>query len=303
MHDRLQTLRVFIRVAELKSFTRAAESLGIARTQVSTMVQQLESELGCRLLHRTTRLVRLTPDGEACYQRGEMLLNDYNDLADSFHQREQNLTGTLRIDMPLGVARLYLIPALQPLLEQNPDLQLEISSTDRKVDVVAEGFDAVLRVGKLKQEGIIAKYLGDMQQISVASSAYLTRYGEPKRINELQNHQLIRYVSFFGEHCEFDYVENGKRHEVVMPSRITVNNSDAYMEACLDHFGIIQTAKSGLTSYLENGELEQILPHYEVPSMPIYLVYPHRRHLSPRLRKLSNWLSDLIQSTPGFIPR
>lgn len=302
MHDRLQTLRVFVRVAELNSFIRAAESLNIARTQASTMVQQLESELGCRLLHRTTRLVRLTRDGEICYQRSLALLSDYDDLADSFHQRGRSLSGTLRIDVPLGFARLHLIPALETLLAQHSELKLELSSTDRKVDVVAEGFDAVLRVGRLVQEGVVARHLGDIQQVSVASSAYLAQHGRPVSPDDLRNHQLIRYVSLFGEGCDFEYMANGQLREIAMPSRMTVNNSDAYLSACRSNLGIIQTARLGLTKYLESGELEQILSDYEVPSMPIYLVYPHRRHLTSRLRQFSEWLIKVLQETKGFIP-
>ncbi|EKE83687.1 LysR family transcriptional regulator [Idiomarina xiamenensis] len=303
MHDSLQTLRTFVRVAELKSFTQAAASLGIARTQVSTMVQQLEREFGCRLLHRTTRSVSLTIDGQACYQRALTLLADYDDLSESFAQRQQSLTGRLRIDMPLGFARLALLPALQPLLDEHPELQLEISSTDRKVDVVAEGFDAVLRVGSLQQEGVVARHLGDMQQINLVAPSYIERYGEPTQLDQLADHQLVAYVAAFGQACGFDYVSAGEVHEVAMPSRVTVNNSDAYTAACLQGLGLIQTAKLGVQQFIDSGELVAVLAQYPPPPMPMYLIYPHRRHLSSRLRQLSDWLIKLLDGSPGFSAR
>lgn len=301
MQDRLEAIRIFLRVAELGSFTRASDSLGISRTQVSKTVQQLEQQWQVRLLQRTTRTVRLTVDGEQCLQRCQALLAEYSELEEQFLRREQVLSGRIRLDMSQGFARQLLFPALQTFMAQHPQLILEISSTDRKVDIVAEGFDAVLRVGKLEQEGVVAKKLGYLQQVSVASTVYLQRYGIPQTLKDLAQHQWVQYVTAFGNVGGFEYIDGKTSQILAMPTRVFVNNSAAYVAACRGHLGIIQSPIMGLNPYLKTGELQQILPDILVPSMPVYLLYPHRRHMSQRLHLLSDWLTQLFAAGEGTV--
>jgi DNA-binding transcriptional LysR family regulator len=301
MQDRLEAMRIFLRVAELGSFTGASDSLGISRTQVSKTVQQLEQQWQVRLLQRTTRKVRLTLDGEQCLQRCQALLSDYSELEELFLRRERSLSGRIRIDMSQGFARHLLFPALQAFMAQHPQLILEISSTDRKVDIVAEGFDAVLRIGKLEQEGVVAKKLGYLQQVSVASASYIQRCGIPQTLRDLAQHQLVQYVTTFGDAGGFEYLDGQTLQMLPMPTSVFVNNSDAYVAACCGHLGIIQSPLLGLNQYLKTGELQQILPDIMVPSMPVYLLYPHRRHLSQRLRLLSDWLTQLLATGEGIM--
>ena len=184
----LEAMQIFIRVAELASFTRAADSLGIPKASASTAVQQLEASLGARLLHRTTRKVQMTHDGQAFYERSKDLLTDVDELQSMFQQGEQSLRGRLRVDMSGGVARLFVLPQLADFMQAHPLIELELSSTDRLVDLVREGFDCVLRVGPLVDSSLVARPLGAFRIINCASPAYLERHGTPKTLDDLATH-------------------------------------------------------------------------------------------------------------------
>ena len=184
MHQ-LDAMRIFVRVTETGSFTQAADSLGLPRASVSNAIKQLETKLGTRLLHRTTRRVQLTQDGQACVERCKDLLADMEEWETMFVARGQALTGRLRVDLPATLARTTVIPQLPTFLAQHPALRIELSSTDRRVDLVREGFDCVLRVGAVADSTLIARPLGRMRQVNVASPAYLERFGVPRTLDDL----------------------------------------------------------------------------------------------------------------------
>src|SRR5688500_15985936 len=180
--DQLDAMRIFVRVAEMAGFTRAADSLGLPKASVSGAVQQLEAALGARLLHRTTRRVQLTHDGQAYYERCKDLLTDIEELQAMFTPSEQGLNGRLRVDMSSGIARNIVLPRLPEFLQRHPQLAIELSSTDRRVDVVREGFDCVLRVGALADSNLIARRLGAFPIANCASPDYLRRHGVPQSL-------------------------------------------------------------------------------------------------------------------------
>ena len=205
---RLNAMQIFVRVAELASFSRAAEDLGVPKAAASTAVQKLEAHLGARLLHRTTRKVEVTQDGRAFYERAKDLLADMDELQAMFQHGQQALRGRLRVDMPTGTARNYIIPRLAEFLDAHPQLELELSSTDRRVDLIREGFDCVLRVGTLTDSSLVARPLGAFRIVTCASPAYLRRHGKPRRIGDLAKHKLIHYVTTFGARPDgFEYAE------------------------------------------------------------------------------------------------
>lgn len=295
MQELLPAYRAFIRIAQLKSFNLAAESLGLSNTYVSTLVRQLEQQLGCRLLARTTRRVQLTSDGQLFYPRCLDLLAELDDLNQLFMQQQGEITGRLRIDLPTGIARHYLFPALPQVLAQHPKLELDISSTDRKVDIVAEGFDLVLRVGSVDNDGLVARKIGVAPMAIAASPAYIARHGEPKTLAELAGHQQVHYVRHFGGHdLGIAYLQSGDIRYVTLPGSVSVNHTDSYQIACLQGIGIIQSPRLGLARHFANGELIELMPALTQPSMPVWLLYPHRRHLTPRLQWALEWLQDLI---------
>lgn len=293
--NRLDAMQVFVRVAELASFTKAADSLGLPKASISTSVQQLESLLGTRLLHRTTRRVQLTLDGQIFYERSKDLLADMDDLEGLFQQGASNLTGRLRIDMPSSMAKNRVIPRLPEFLSQHPQLQVEISSTDRRVDLIREGFDCVVRVGKLGDSSLIARPLGALALLNCASPGYIARFGVPQTLTDLNQHQLIHYVPTLGSKSSgFEYVENGEVKNLAMQGNISVNNSDAYTAACLAGFGIAQIPRVAAQDYFAQGKLVEILPAYRAEPMPVSLLYPNRRNLSRRVQVFMDWISELL---------
>ena len=195
----LDRIHIFTRVAELASFTQAADALGLPKASVSNAVQQLEAALGTRLLHRTTRRVAPTQDGQVFYERCKDLLADADELQTIFQQPgAQALRGRVRVDMSTGIARQAVIPRLPELLALHPLLELEISSTERRVDLVREGFDCVLRGGPVLDASLIARPIGHMRMANCASPAYLQRHGTPHTLADLATHQLVHYASILG---------------------------------------------------------------------------------------------------------
>lgn len=293
--NRLDAMQIFVRVAELASFTKAADSLGLPKASISTSVQQLESLLGARLLHRTTRRVQLTLDGQIFYERSKDLLADMDELENLFQQGASNLTGRLRIDMPSAVAKNRILPRLPEFLAQHPQLQLEISSTDRRVDLIREGFDCVIRVGKLSDSSLIAKPLGKLALINCVSPDYIQRYGKPETLDDLAHHHLVHYVPTLGAKSNgFEFLRNSEIHSVMMKGNITVNNSDAYTAACLAGFGIAQIPRVGANDFLQQGKLVEILSDYRAEPMPVSLIYPNRRNLARRVQVFMDWASELL---------
>ena len=196
----LEPILIFITVAEMGSFTRAADSLGIQKGRASTAVRKLEEDVGVRLLHRTTRSVQLTEDGRAFHARARDLLAEVDDLHSMFASDRVALRGRLRVDLPTEVARTTIVPALPDFMATHPELELEVSSTDRQVDLVQEGFDCVLRLGPIRDETLIARPLGLLRMVNAASPAYLARYGVPRSLEDLQRqeHRTIHFSTMLG---------------------------------------------------------------------------------------------------------
>ncbi|MFZ6843896.1 LysR family transcriptional regulator [Undibacterium sp. RuTC16W] len=297
--NQLEAMQIYVRVAELASFTQAADSLGLPKASISTAIKQLESLLGTRLLNRTTRTVQMTQDGVLFYERSKDMLADMDELQTMFQQGEGEISGRLRIDLPIGVARYILIPRLPEFLQGLPKLEVEISSTDRRVDLVREGFDCVMRIGALSSLGesaLIARQLGELRQINCVSPDYLARFGTPQSLDDLRQHRLIHYTANFGgKPVGFEYVDNGQNKTLKMTGSITVNNSDAYQAACLAGFGIIQVPVIGMQRELiAAGRLVEILPAYTAQAMPVSLLYANRRHLPKRTQRLMNWIAEVM---------
>lgn len=300
--NQLEAIQVYLRVAELASFTEAADSLGLAKANVSSAVQQLEAMLGTRLLHRTTRRVQMTHDGQAFYERSKDLLADFDELKTLFNNQQNQLRGRLRVDMPTAMARGLVIPALPNFLREHPHLEIELSSTDRRVDVVREGFDCVVRVGTLLDSSLVARPIGEYQLINCVSPSYIETYGIPQSLNDLAKHKLVHYVSVLGgKSYGFEYVDEltSTTKYIEMEGALIVNNADAYLSACLAGLGIIQLPENGATArpYIESGQLVEVLPQYRSAPMPVSLLYANRRHLPKRVQAFMNWMIEILKPT------
>lgn len=295
----MEQMQVFSRVVETGSFTQAAAGLGLAKASVSAAVQQLEARLGTRLLHRSTRRVQLSQDGQLFYERAKDVLADLDELDSMFRQAgSQPLRGRVRLDMSTGVARQIVMPRLPELLQRHPELEIEFSSTERRVDLVREGFDCVLRVGLLgpAEAGLQARPLGLLPMVNCLSPAYLARHGEPGELDDLHQHHLVHYVSLLGARSGgFEYLDNtGQMQRLAMAGALTVNNAEAYQAACLAGLGLIQAPRVGVQALLDQGLLREVLPAYRPPDMPLTLLYAHRRQLPARVRVVMDWLAQVV---------
>ncbi len=293
--DRIDLFRIFARVVECASFTRAADLLGLPRSSVSAAIQELEGRLGTRLLHRTTRKVSPTQDGSAFYERCRRLVSDVEDAENLFRQTAAGPSGKLRIDMPSRIGRLVVAPALPDFLTRYPGINIDLGLTDRAVDLVEDSVDCVLRVGPLSDSGLIARAIGDLPLINVASRAYLEEHGIPKTPADLDAHLAVNYASPSSGRVEaWEWVEDGEIRRLSMRARVTVNSAEAYIACCLAGLGLIQIPAYDVKGHLATGELVEVLPGHRAAPMPMTLLYPHKRHLSRRLQVFADWLDRLL---------
>lgn len=301
--DRIDLLKIFLRVAATGSFSQAADQLAMPRPTVSLAVQQLEARLGTRLLHRTTRKVALTLDGQALVERAGSLVDEMQDLEQRFRPSGQSVAGRLRVDVPSRVARLLLAPALPAWLAQHPGLELDLGSSDRAVDLVLEHVDCALRVGPLADSSLVAKPLGAMHLINCASPAYLARYGMPQTPADLPQHQAVHYNSpSTGRAAPWEWLEAGQLHSLAMPGAVGANHVESYIACALAGLGLIQIPRYDVQAHLQAGELVEVLPAFVPPAMPVHVIYLHRTHLSRRVRVFIDWVELLLAQAGAIEP-
>lgn len=293
--DRIDLLQVFVRVAETGSFTRAADRLGLPRASVSTAVQQLETRLGSRLLHRTTRRVGLTPDGEVMLERARALVADMEDMEQQFLPARGQVSGRLKVDVPSRIARRLIAPALPGFFALHPAIELELGSSDRAVDLVLEGIDCALRVGPLANSSLVARPLGHFTLINCASPAYLERHGTPRTPADLPEHVAVNYASpTSGRAAPWEWLRDGETSTLRMRSQVAANNAETYIACALAGLGLIQIPAYDVREHLTAGELVEVLPDARAEPLPVQLVYPHRRNLSRRMQAFVGWLETVL---------
>ncbi len=292
-----EELRIFAKVADLLSFSRAAEQLGLAKGHVSNSVQQLEARLGTRLLHRTTRSVLLTPDGERFLERCKDLQAEAEQLGAMFKPALGGLSGRLRIDLSNQIARDIVIPRLPEFLAAHPQLEVGISTTDRHVDLVQEGFDCVLRIGALGDSGLVARPLGQLAMLNVASPAYLSRHGTPRSLEDLAGHRIVHYTPrLTSQGAGWDYFDPIAQRYKSWPvaASVIVNGTDAYQGAALAGLGIIQVPALGIRTLIAQGRLVSVMEQWSAAPMPVSLLYANRRQLAPRVLAIMDWLALVL---------
>lgn len=286
----LDGVRAFLTVAALSSYTRAAAQLGLSKSQVSLRVQGLETQLGSRLLQRSTRAVQLSPEGEQFVPRAERLLAEADELSTMF-SGPSDLKGRLRVDMPVGLARDRVIPRLPEFFAAHPSLALHVSSTDRRVDVLREGFDCVLRVGQLDDSSLQARRLGALPNINVASAGYLAKYGTPKTLADLKDHYVVNYAGRTGnEPPTFEYRDGDRYRDLPMKALLSVSSSDAYQAACVAGLGIVQIPR--IAKVIDS--LVEVLPQYPSRPLPVSIVHAYARSVPRRVRVFMDWLTRVL---------
>lgn len=299
--DHLHAMRIFARVAHLGSFTKAAEQLQLPRPTVSNAVQYLEKHLKVRLLQRTTRRVALTAEGATYYERCMRLLADLDDAETLFEDAGATPRGAIRVDLPERFAVNQMIPALPDFHARYPDLRVVIGTTDRFVDLVADGIDCAVRVGTMSDTSLVARRIGELAQINCAAPAYLERYGTPRSPDALPDHVAVGYFSSrTGRELDWEYadLDTGELHAVKMRSVVSVNSSQAYLACCLAGLGLIQAPREGLGPLLADGSLVEVLPEWNAEPLPVSVVFPTGRHLAPRVRIFVDWLAETLGAAP-----
>jgi len=297
--DRFQAMQVFVRVVDASSFSRAADSLGMPRTTVTIIIQQLEASLQVRLLNRTTRRISLTPDGAAYYEHCVRILGEVEETESSFRDAAKGPRGRLRIDVPSTIGRQILIPKIYDFHERYPEVELAIGMSDRHVDLVREAVDCVIRGGELADSTLVARRIASFKVITCAAPKYLEFHGVPTCVEDLANHVAVNYFSSrTGRIIDWDFLVDGQAMPVKMKSMVSVNDGEAYVECALQGFGLTQVAQFMAHKYLESGQLVEVLPQLSPSPIPISVAYLQNRHLSPKVRAFVDWVSELFSSCP-----
>lgn len=290
----LESLRAFVKVVELGSFTRAAAQLGTGKARISLRIKALEDQLGTRLLQRTTRLVRATPDGEELLPRARRWVLEGDELGALF-ESGRGLRGVVRLDLPVRIARERIIPRLPELLARHPALSIRVSTTDRRTSIAREGIDLVLRVGSPGDDGLVGKRLGVLAMTNAASPDYLRRHGVPRSLADLARHVVVHYAGpDDGEVPSFEHVVGERVEEIPMRSVLAVSDSDAYYAACVAGLGIIQVPHAGSRASFASGVLVEVLPEHVARPMPISLLHAHGRSVPRRVRAVMTWLEERV---------
>ena len=288
--DRFDAMRLFTRVVERRSFTQAANDIGLPRSTATQVVHQLERRLGVRLLQRTTRVVRPTLDGEAYYRRCLAILQDVEDAEGAFSGTKPK--GMLRIEVQGTLARHFLMPNLPAFFAQYPEIEISMSERDRWVDLVHEGVDCALRWGELTDSGLVARQLTMLTRITCAAPAYLKRFGRPKSIQDLgAGHQIVGLRRLTtGDIEPLNFVVDGKMHSMTLPAPFSVTGPESYLLATRLGLGLAQMPHFHIAEDLKRGSLVALLTDSPPPSAPVSLMYAQNRQLSPRVRVFSDWL-------------
>lgn len=291
--NQLQAIRVFARVVETGSFTKAADTLELPKTTVSKLIRELESHLGVRLLQRTTRRLTVTADGASYYQLSTPLLHQLEDIDQGFSQAQGLPRGKIRVDIGGSTASLVVIPALPEFFARYPDIQVQLGVSDRPVDLVSERVDCVIRGGPLVEQALAARRLGEVSWTTCATPAYLDRYGTPSHPKDLEKHQLVTYHSAStGRVIPAVFQRKGERHLIEGSGLISVNESNAHLAAGVAGLGIIHTFSYTVKAHVQRGELVPVLSDWRPDAYPFHVLYPPNRHLSNRVRVFIDWLVE-----------
>lgn len=289
----LQSMQVFVRVAELGSFTKAADATQLGRPQVTRAIQELEASLGVRLFQRTTRQVRLTTEGEQFYERVMDILGRLAETTSMFDTAGASLRGKLRVDIPSAFSQPAFITSLREFTRIHPQIEMALGVTDRAVDLVAEGVDCVLRIGELPDSSLVARRIGMATMVTCVAPEYIKEFGKPKTLEELDTHRCIRFLSGQNHRpLPWQFSQSGIDTGYISHQGIVVNESNAYVQCGVAGFGILQAPGITLERYLADGSLVEVLEDFRPRPRPVSVLYPSRAHLAPQVHAFVDWVSQ-----------
>ncbi|MGF1728340.1 LysR substrate-binding domain-containing protein [Photobacterium kasasachensis] len=281
----------FVAVAEAESFTAAAKRLGISTAQVSRQISALEARLAAKLFYRTTRKVSVTDVGRIYYQHCRQVLDGLEEAERAISNLQSSPRGKLKVTAPVTYGEGTIAPLINNFAQQYPDLDVEFHLSNQKVDLIDEGFDLAIRLGKLDDSSMMAKRLGSRTQYVCASETYLTTYGVPYSLSELEQHNCLR-----GTLDYWRFQEQGKARNIRIKGSLRCNSGHALTDAALKGLGIVQLPDYYVQQYLDNGQLTALLTQFTERDDGIWALYPHNRHLSPKVRMLVDYLDEQLNS-------
>ena len=292
--DKFQEMRALVAVVDTGSFVRAADALGLSKTAVSRLVAELEARLGTRLLHRTTRKLSLTQEGEVFHERCRRLLDDVAEAEAELVAHSGEAIGQLRINVPVTFGLLHLAPLWPAFMAMHPRVVLDVTLSDRLVDLVDEGYDLAVRIARLQASSLVSRQLASTRLILCASPQYLHRHGVPQHPADLAQHAVISYTLLTtGEQWEFEGPQGPVGVKIV--ARMRTNSGDTCCAAALQHQGIVLQPSFLVGAHLASGALVEVLPQYRSIELGVYAVYPTRKHLTPKVRALIDFLVEAFR--------
>lgn len=291
----LNGVAVFVGVIHAGSFTAAAQALGHSTSYVSKEITRLEKRLGSRLLNRTTRTISLTDAGRAYFERCSQIVIDAENAERSIGQLQDNPKGLLRVNAPVSFGSIYLLDHLSEFLKRFPEITLEVEFNDRMIDVVAEGYDVVIRAGQIQDSNLVARKFTTSKSIVVASPEYFKNNGRPETVSELEHHACLAY-SLIPNPTLWEFIKDGHRTVVKVTPRLMCNNAAVEVAMAVNGIGIGRIPLFCCEQEIAEGTLEMILDDYEQPEIGVYAVYPHRQYLTAKVRAFVDFLVEKFES-------
>ena len=283
----------FVYVAEYESFTRAAKELGISTAQVSRQISALEKRLNIKLLYRTTRKVTLTEEGRVFYQHCRSVLDGLDAAEQAVSNLQSKPQGRIKLTAPVTYGEQQLLPLVNDFMVQYSDIEVTAFLSNQKIDLVDGGYDLAIRIGKLSDSTMMAKKLSRRTNFVCAAPTYLEKYGTPHALSELSQHNCL-----LGTRDYWHFIENGKNADKEKNLRVSgtvqYNSGHSLVDAALKGLGIVQLPDYYVQKYLASGELVSLLDNYREPEESIWAIYPHNRHLSPKIRLLVDYLAERL---------
>ncbi|TCW85919.1 LysR family transcriptional regulator [Burkholderia sp. SRS-46] len=293
MDNPIRAMRIFARIVEMNSFTRAAASLGISRATATRTVQELEAALGTPLLVRTTRALRATPEGDGYYRRCLRITADVDELEASIRSAVRHPGGPLRVELPGAVASAIVLPALGAFHARHPELVLTLGASGRAADLVGDAVDCSIRLGELPDSSLVARPLGALERVTCASPAYLDRHGMPRTLDDLTAHRAIYVASALGHRvAELDFAIDGAMRKVRIDGIVGVDDEHAHLLCGVHGLGLIQLPRIVAQPLIERGQLREVLPRWRPGAVPVSAVYVKRRHVSSGVRAFVDWMAE-----------
>ena len=299
--DKLESMQVYICVVDAHSFARAAEVLGVPRSTVSRVIKELETYLGIQLLQRTTRKLSVTTDGRRYYDECKNILVDIATMESSFPGRSAQPKGRFKVGMPQSLARHCILPRLPAFLRRYPELELILCSSDNVEDIIQEGYDCVIRTGRIEDSTtLVARPLANFAWAILASPTYVARHGKPETLDDLQRHHAVGYLNHrSGRTIEWFFTLDDGDCAIRMKETLVVDDTDAYIQAGIEGLGLIRVASYLAAPYLKRGALVPCMENVSF-DLPLSLVYPQNRYLPPSVRAFYDW-SRAVLHQPGGV--